>query len=151
MKSSHCPKYEQKKLKNSALKCSGQNFSNFLFIFWAMGQLHIFILKFSDLQWKLLPSLPHSRPREYRHFTVETGKTTTTLLEKVKGRTNTSMAMFACESIICRNDELSWTMSWVGCLLKKFRTFYLISIKQPYPSQIFCCSPSLNFHVSGSS
>ena len=23
----------------------------------------------------------------------------------------------ACVAIMCRNDELSWTMSWVGCLL----------------------------------
>ena len=49
MKSSHCPKYERKNLKNSALMYSGQNFSSFWFIFWAKRRLHIFILKFPDL------------------------------------------------------------------------------------------------------
>ena len=27
------------------------------------------------------------------------------------------LRLVSIESIICRNDDLSWTMSWVGCLL----------------------------------
>ena len=37
MKSSHCPKYERKNLKNSALSIQGRIFQIFSFIFWAMG------------------------------------------------------------------------------------------------------------------
>ena len=43
------PKIWMKKIEKFCPKYSGQNFSNFLFIFWAMGQIHIFILKFPDL------------------------------------------------------------------------------------------------------
>ena len=32
------------------------------------------------------------------------------------------------ESIICRNDELSSTMSWVGCLLKDSELFILFAV-----------------------
>ena len=46
---------------------------------------------------------------------------------------------------MCHNDELSSTMTWF-----RFRTFKLICRKQPDPSQNFCYSHSLNFHVSGS-
>ena len=53
MKSSHCPKYERKILKIFCPKYSGQNFSIFLFIFWAMQRLYIFILKLPDLQLKI--------------------------------------------------------------------------------------------------
>ena len=28
-----------------------------------------------------------------------------------------------------RNDELSWTMSWVGCLLKDFEFFFILFAK----------------------
>ena len=45
----HCPKYEQKYFEKFFSKYSGQNFSNFTFIFWAMPQLHTFIVKFTDL------------------------------------------------------------------------------------------------------
>ena len=31
------------------------------------------------------------------------------------------------ESIICHNDELSWRMSWVGCLLKDSEIFVLFA------------------------
>ena len=41
---------------------------------------------------------------------------------------------------MCRNDEFSWTMSWVGCLLKDSELFILFAEN----SQI------LNFHLSGS-
>ena len=41
MKSSHCPKYEQKKLKNSALGIQGGFFQILSFIFWAMGRLRV--------------------------------------------------------------------------------------------------------------
>ena len=30
-------------------------------------------------------------------------------------------------TIICRNDELSWKMSWVGCLLKDSELFILFT------------------------
>ena len=43
---------------------------------------------------------------------------------------------------MCRNDELSSTMSWVGCSLKDSELFVLFAEN----SQIH----SLNFHVSGS-
>ena len=45
MESSHCPKYERKSLENSVLNTQGKSFQTFLFIFWALRQLHIFILK----------------------------------------------------------------------------------------------------------
>ena len=51
MKSSHCRKYKRNFLKHSALSIQGRMFQIFLFIFWPMGRLHIFILKFPDLQW----------------------------------------------------------------------------------------------------
>ena len=41
MKLSHCPKYEQKKLKNSALGIQGGFFQILSFIFWAMGRLRV--------------------------------------------------------------------------------------------------------------
>ena len=41
-------------------------------------------------------------------------------------------------------------MSWVGCLLKDSDLYSLICRKQPNPSQKFCYSHSLNFHISGS-
>ena len=41
------------------------------------------------------------------------------------------------------DDELSW-------LFTKYWPFYLIFIKWPNPSQIFCYFYSLNFHLSGS-
>ena len=50
----------------------------------------------------------------------------------------------------CHNDELSSTMSWVGCLQTDSELFYLICRKRTNPSQNFCYSHSLNFHVSGS-
>ena len=43
------PKIWMKKFEKVCPKYSGQNFSNFSFIFWAMRRLHIFILKFTDL------------------------------------------------------------------------------------------------------
>ena len=56
----------------------------------------------------------------------------------------------ACVTIMCRNDELSWMMSWVGCLPtdSEFFLSYLQKIAKSY--QNFCYSHSLNFHVSGS-
>ena len=42
------------------------------------------------------------------------------------------------------DDELSWLFT------KRFRAFYPICRKQPNPSQNFCYSNSLNFHLSGS-
>ena len=33
----------------------------------------------------------------------------------------------ACVTIMCRNDELSSTMSWVGCLLKDSELFILFA------------------------
>ena len=52
-------------------------------------------------------------------------------------------------TIMCQNDELSSTMSWL--FTKRFRAFYLIFRKQPNPSQNVCYSHSFNFHVSSSS
>ena len=45
---------------------------------------------------------------------------------------------------MCCNDELSWWFT------KRFNAFYLSCRKQPNPSQNFCYSHSLNFHLSGS-
>ena len=59
MKSSHCPKYERKNLKNSA------PFQIFSFIFWAMRRLHTFILKFPDHQSMIL---------HYSAFFLQKGK-----------------------------------------------------------------------------
>ena len=42
------------------------------------------------------------------------------------------------------DDELSWLFT------KSLRDFYLICRKYPNPSQNFCYSHSLNFHLSGS-
>ena len=50
MKLSHCPKYERQNLKKSALSIQSRIFQIFLFIFWSMRRLHIFTLKFPDLQ-----------------------------------------------------------------------------------------------------
>ena len=47
-------------------------------------------------------------------------------------------------TIMCCNDELSWWFT------KRFNAFYLSCRKQPNPSQNFCYSHSLNFHLSGS-
>ena len=55
-----------------------------------------------------------------------------------------------CQTIMCHNDELSSMISWVGCFLNDSELFYLICRKYPNPSQNFCYSHSLNFHVSGS-
>ena len=35
--------------------------------------------------------------------------------------------MMTIVTIMCRNDELSYTMSWVGCLLKKSELFILFA------------------------
>ena len=43
------PKIWTKKFEKFSPKYSGQNFSNFSFIFWAMWRLYTFILKFTDL------------------------------------------------------------------------------------------------------
>ena len=43
------------------------------------------------------------------------------------------------ESIICRNDELSWTMSWVGCLLKDSDVLIIFAVN----SQILSVIPIL--------
>ena len=32
----------------------------------------------------------------------------------------------ACVTIMCRNDELSSTMTWVGCLLKDLEFFFIL-------------------------
>ena len=32
-----------------------------------------------------------------------------------------------CVTIMCHNDELSWTMSWVDCLLKDSELFILFA------------------------
>ena len=42
------------------------------------------------------------------------------------------MGIDICVTIMCRNDELNWTMSWVGCLLKDSELFILF----PANSQI---------------
>ena len=49
-------------------------------------------------------------------------------------------------TIMCRNDELSLTLSWL--FTYRFRDFYLIWRKLTNPSQNFCYSHSLNFRVS---
>ena len=50
-------------------------------------------------------------------------------------------------TIMCRNDELSSTMSWVGCLLKDSKLFILFSEN----SQILLFfSYSFTFHLSAS-
>ena len=50
----------------------------------------------------------------------------------------------------CRNDELSSTMSWVGCLLTDSELFILFAENIQIYSQNFCHSHYLNFHISGS-
>ena len=49
-------------------------------------------------------------------------------------------------------ERLFVTMSWVGCLLKDSELFILLAEKSqnPNPSQNFCYSHSLNFHLFGS-
>ena len=53
-------------------------------------------------------------------------------------------------TIMCRNDELCSMICWVGCFLNDSELFYLICRKYPNPSQNFCYSHSLNFHLSHS-
>ena len=65
--------------------------------------------------------------------------------------TTFNVATFAspCVPNFCRNDELSSSLSWL--FTTRFGVFfYLIFRKQPNPSQNFCYSHFLNFHVSGS-
>ena len=50
MKSSHFSKSEQKNLKNSVLSIQDRIFQIFSFRFWEVRRLHIFLLKFTDLQ-----------------------------------------------------------------------------------------------------
>ena len=50
MKSSHFPKSERKNLKNSVLNTQDRIFQIFSFRFWEVRRLHIFLLKFADLQ-----------------------------------------------------------------------------------------------------
>ena len=38
--------------------------------------------------------------------------------------------------IVCRNIELSWTMSWVGCLLKESEVFILFAENSQIPLKI---------------
>ena len=52
-------------------------------------------------------------------------------------------------TIMCRNDELSFTLSSVGCLLPYSELFILFAENSQKPSQTFFYSHSLNFHVSG--
>ena len=37
------------------------------------------------------------------------------------------MLYLICVTIMCRNDDLSWTMSWIGCLLKDSGIFILFA------------------------
>ena len=53
-------------------------------------------------------------------------------------------------TIMCHNDELSSTLSWVGCLLPDSKLFILFAESSQNPSQNFCYSHSLKFHLSGS-
>ena len=57
MKSSFLPKYEQKIVRISALTTQGKNHDKFLFIFWEKRWLHKFILKITNLYWKILLNL----------------------------------------------------------------------------------------------
>ena len=51
-------------MKNSAVNTKAEFFNFFSFIFWAMRQLHIFILKFIDLyEWTMEEELWSGRPR----------------------------------------------------------------------------------------
>ena len=49
------------------------------------------------------------------------------------------------ESIICRNDELSSTMSWVGCLLKDSKVFILFAENSQILHKISAISILLTF------
>ena len=55
-----------------------------------------------------------------------------------------------CVTIMYHNDEVEFDdeLSWL--FTKRFRAFYPTCRKQPNPSQNFCYSNSLNFHLSGS-
>ena len=57
-------KIRTKNLKKSAVNTKAEFFKFFSFIFWAMRQLHIFILKFIDLyEWTMEEELWSGRPR----------------------------------------------------------------------------------------
>ena len=51
-------------------------------------------------------------------------------------------------TIMCRNDELSLTMSWVGCLLKNSELFVLFAENSQILLKISDI-PVLLIHVSG--
>ena len=70
---------------------------------------------------------------------------------KYQNITKTFCSDFCCccnskETIMCRNDELSW----FGCLLTDWEIFILFAENSQILLKIFVIPIPLNFHVSGS-
>ena len=57
--------------------------------------------------------------------------------------------LMVCVTVMCCNDGLNSTMPWVGCLLTRFRAFYLICRFSQILFKIYV-TYSLNFRLSGS-